>query len=543
MFLIIPIIIGSSLFIISVTENYPIALHTPYEYKYDEISAYYWISISILIGSFYLVSINTENNSVNYMLSILSFLLIYSQDLLHYTVSTSDNNHFLALMDVFMNENILEPPFSYAYFQRPVYFIFNTIAVNLTSINYEALSFILYIITGIILTSLVYNYISRKGLNGFIGVLIFIFSIFWYLNFQSVPYTISLLFMIYILYLDNARKSNENITPLIYLSFIILSFTHVITPIYFIIYSFFKYYLSKNENDRKLFLTTLILFIGTNVYSQLFPYYLEKISVINFGQFERQVVRATREKITITPFIESLSSIISKSITIGTWIISSIGFLSSYKHKKLNTNDYSIVLTSLLFTPFIFISFQGYSQLFYRAAPLILLVFSYSALFFINKNTNKIIIIILLVISVSYVFIPIQRSFFDKQIFFISERSDEMNEFYHETFPYISKAKLLTDKRNMIYLRDLYPGQSRYSYPTYNFSQNFDNYDYILYTIGLGRSILGDRSTINEAMDNINEVKYNIIFNSGSYVQIYSRARPRIGQTAEDLSNMATARR
>jgi hypothetical protein len=290
---------------------------------------------------------------------------------------------------MFVNEDI--STLAYNYYQWPIFFIFSKVAIIYSGMELRIFSFMLYAIFGILTTTCIYNYVDKKGYDGYVGVSIFIFIIYWFFNYQAVPYSLSLIILLYIIYLDNKDISNTTIGRiLIIICYLVLAFTHMITSVLYIIYLFFNYYLSKDNKYKFLLFTTILLYMGIQIYSNLFPYYLGKIIVINFGEFERRVSMTTAPTIAFSPFMSNLSQLLSRITTILSWILSIIALVYSHLRKKLNHSDYSMILTSLLFTPFLFIRFEGYTQSFYRAAPLFVLVLSYCvATLFLSDHKKR----------------------------------------------------------------------------------------------------------------------------------------------------------
>ena len=126
------------------------------------------------MGSFYLLSINNISDNLKYFMSIFVFLLVFSLSFFYYMLPTSDNNRFTAFNEVFYLEDKDSLPDTIRYFEWPIFFIFNKVALLLTGLEVRIFSFIFYGILGILISSFVYNYINKKGFNGYIGTSIFL---------------------------------------------------------------------------------------------------------------------------------------------------------------------------------------------------------------------------------------------------------------------------------------------------------------------------------------------------------------------------------
>jgi hypothetical protein len=456
-------------------------------------------------------------------------MIIHSLSFYYYSLPTSDNNYISALIDIFINEDISTLQYTYNYYQWPIFFIFSKVAAIYSGIELRIFSFILYAIFGILTATYIYNYVDKKGHDGYIGVSAFIFIIYWFFNYQAVPYSLSIILLLYIIYLDNKEISNTTIgRTLIIISYIVLAFTHMITSVLFIIYLLFNYYLSKDNKYKFLLITTTLLYLGIQIYSNLFPYYLAKILVINLGEFERRVSLTTATTIASAPFLSDLSQALSRITTILTWILSIIALVYNHLRKKLNHSDYSMILTSLLFTPFLFIRFEGYSQSFYRSAPLFVIVLSYCvSTLFLNEHKKKVKIIFFF-LTILFLSPIIHQTFNDRQMFFISEKTVDMNTFYSDNFPNnFFGQRTFSDRRNMISLRIKSGVQARYYYPTSNFTNNLDKYTNILHTMALAKNFLRAGVPINELHTSFDELRFNVVYDSGTYNRIYIRERER----------------
>ena len=73
------LVIAFLLFIYSWLNSYPISFSSPFDFEFNHISVYYWISMIILFPLLFLYGVNTKDNFKQFISTITTVVLIYSK--------------------------------------------------------------------------------------------------------------------------------------------------------------------------------------------------------------------------------------------------------------------------------------------------------------------------------------------------------------------------------------------------------------------------------------------------------------------------------
>ena len=116
---------------------------------------------------------NTENEFIKYLITVFSFLLIYSSSYFHYIIPGSDTNQFYGYTEAFIKSEDLSVSDIYYYYQWPLFFLLNRVTMITMNIDLALTSHFIYLIMGIIISSLIYKYAADRSENGYISVMFF----------------------------------------------------------------------------------------------------------------------------------------------------------------------------------------------------------------------------------------------------------------------------------------------------------------------------------------------------------------------------------
>ena len=118
------------------------------------------------------------------------------------------------------------------------------------------MEFIQYSIIGLIVASLIFLLVSRQGLNAYVSVVAFSiisFNLADYEFFSSAMVALGLILVL--LYLDRFSEKREVFLAMIVI-FVALTFTHVLMPFLFIIYSLVMFLIERSRKYLNLFIIT-----------------------------------------------------------------------------------------------------------------------------------------------------------------------------------------------------------------------------------------------------------------------------------------------
>ena len=487
-----PFFLGLGLLFISWYLSYPLTIDSVDDVVFNHISILYWVGVSLLLTSFYVMAVTFKNRSLKWIIVVGMVLTIYSLSYFYALLPGSDQQFYRGLAEYFTETKNLDPlqP-NHSYYQWPFFYVLSYIVSSVCGLSIRVFEFLIYTIIGFLLTISLWSYASRaykKG--GFLSVPVFFISIFLFLNYQCGPFALALSLLFLLFMLDTKQRNIGFIlTTIILFTSIVLS--HLFVPLFFVIYLLLRAVLEKNKQYANLFLLALSVY---------FVYQLT-IAQSSFETYIRFFLTASSEysgivQTTIATAqipIDAIAQMFSRWVTIGFIALSGVGFLLLLIKRKLGTLDKAILLTGLFYSGIgLFFAALGA-----RAIPLAFIPISLGVAWLFESKFKpyfKPIFSILIIILLSlFTFIPLHQSFnslvlFQTQEAYIAENFlinntnwDQVNQVlaYHSVIPYLS-AKLGSNEYFTSYLQD--SGEP----------------DIIFYTVGLGKSLLSENYTMEQ---------------------------------------------
>jgi hypothetical protein len=230
-------------------------------------------------------------------------------------------------------------------------------------------------------------------------------------------------------------------------------------------------------------------------------------------EISRSIGQTTIGTVAERPFIDHIAQIMSRTVVPVSGIVTFIGFLLLIRSRKIGKKDYSIFATGMVFLPTLITSFQSYPSLFWRALPVSFLPFSLGAsyIYGIKRHTKKIRTLFLIII-ISFNFVLIHDSFYDRQIFTFTKNEYDQTNFLIDKINYNQLNRIISHFRIMMYFRTRI-GERVLNYYASRGITNYDNFDYVVYTVGLGKSYISNGLNIEEFYKEMEQ--NNIIYNNG----------------------------
>lgn len=281
--MLIPILLGAILLFLSWYLSYSVSMNSPTDFVYNHFSYLYWVGTATLFASFFIVAMKTKNSSLRWAMTMGTFFLMFSQAYFYYMVPGSDSNQFRGLTEYFLSTgdlNSSQP--NHSYFQWPIFFLLNKIVTATTGLDLRYCEFMLYGIIGSLFTSFLFLYFSQARKNAYVAVSSFFIILTYFFNFQFLsPFMLSLCFILLLFYLDSLLGKNEVILTMLTV-FTIMTFTHMVTPLLFVIYSLVMYILKKERKHLTLFVVTSIIYVFVQIASQSFSFYAGQLGNFTF---------------------------------------------------------------------------------------------------------------------------------------------------------------------------------------------------------------------------------------------------------------------
>jgi len=523
----IPMCIGIIFLFLSWYLSYPVSIDSPYDFVYNHFSYLYWIGLAILFVSFFIVAMKTENKSLRWAMAIGTVSLMFSQAYFYYMIPGSDTNQFRGLTEYFISTGDLSLNQYHYYYEWPLFFILNKIAISVTGLDLRYFEFILYCAISSVITSFIYLHVSRIRTNAYTAVIAFFIILIPLTIFEFwSPFALSLCLILLLLYLDNLSGKHEVLLAMVVV-FVGITFTHILVPLLFVIYSLVMYFLKKSRKYLNLFITTSIIYILVESYNVAFAKYVRQLTIPVFLEIGSRIATlTTASSIAPKPYVEVIAQLFSRTAVITTALITGLGFIILLRRRKLRGTDYAMLLVGAMFTVGLLISPSAYHEFSNRSYFLICIPVSLGASYLCEGKFKKYLKTIFLVLLVLFTFTLMHQTFYDQQIFFQTKAEYQCANFMIEDINWTTPTSILSHFRVEQYLIGKIPSDIvRFGDDTSlgKFPENITDYTYVVYTIGLAKSFLAANSSVEESFREFEVNHFNLIYNSGNFSCIFSK--------------------
>jgi hypothetical protein len=521
----IPMCIGGILLLLSWYLSYPVSIDSPYDFVYNHFSYLYWLGLGVLFASFFVVAMETKNNSLRYAITIATVLLIFSQTYFYYLIPTSDANEFRGLTEYFISTSDLSLKPYHNYYQWPLSFILSKITISITGLNLRCFEFILYGVMSFVFTSLIYLYISRVRTNAYVAVIAFFIILLPFFNFQwASPFGLSLCLILLIFYLDSQSGKSE-VTVAMLIIFAAMTFTHILTPLFFVVYCLIMYIRKKDRKHLNLFMLTLIIYTLVLVYNALLAHYVKQLTNFFLLEIVSRIQLTTASLAAQRPYIGVVAQFFSTTSVIATALVTGLGFIILLFRKKLTVTDYVMLLTGATFAVSLLVSPRAYHNLSNRAYFLIFIPVSLGASYLCEGKFKKFFKPVFLVLLVLFTFNLVSQTFYDREIFFQTREEYKCANFLIDNINWNASSKMLSTFRFAEYLRTKSSSEAVIFWDdtSRNYITNFTKCDCVVYTVGLAKRLLAANYSVEASFREFDINHFNLIYNSGNFSCILSK--------------------
>ncbi len=514
--LLFPFFMGIMLMIYSWYLSYPLSIDSVGDFVFNHVSLLYWFSLPLILTTMCAIAITSKNNSLKWMITIGLIISIYSLSYFYYMLPGSDSHYFRGLTEYFIRTKDLDPSKAFhRYFQWPSFFLLADVATCVSGLELANFEFLLYTIIGFLLATALYVYASKAYKNGgFLAVAAFFVAMFYFLNYQCVPFSLAfgLLFLLFML---ETRQKSFNVILTMLVLFTGISFAHAFVPLFFVLYLLIRCVLNRSKQYGRLFLLTLIIYLLVQVTQARFSFIDNMRRVFTLPSEYSGVVEATLTPVSVP--IDVIAQMFSRGVTITTVMICFAGFIFLLIKRKMRDLDKAIFLTGAIYSAFGIIFFTLGS----RAIPIVFIPISLGASYLLESRFRPYVKSLFLVLLILFAFIPLHDSFYDSQIMFQTKEAYQTENFFIDHYNWTNPSFILAHFRVITYLQTNQPSVAYFEDDVYPpLFQRIKEYDCIVYTVGLGINLLRYNYTTDKILS---EEKLNVVYNSGfSYIAIKS---------------------
>jgi len=511
--LLLPFFSGVILMVYSWHLSYPLSINSLDDFVFNHVSPLYWVSLPLLLASTYIMATTSKNNSLKWIIPIGLVTTMYSLSYFYYMLPGSDSHYFRGLNEYFIKTKDLNPlKTNHLYFQWPSFFLLADIATSVSGLELANFEFLLYTIIGFLLATAVYVYASKAFKNnGFLAVVAFFISMFYFLNYQCVPFSLAL-GLLFLLFMLETRQKSFNVILTMLVLFTSILFTHTFVPLFFVLYLLIRCMLNRSKQYGRLFLLTLIIYLLVQVTQAPFSF-IENIirNVITSPSEYPSIVGAALPIVSVP--IDAIAQVFSRSVTLTTIMMCLAGFIVLAIRRKMRDLDKAIFLTGAIYFAFgiIFLALGS------RAIPIVFIPISLGAPYLLESRFRPYLKYSFLILLILFAFIPLHTSFYESEIMFQTKEAYQTENFMINNYNWTNRGFILAHARVVTYLGAKQPSVTYFEDDVYSpLFPRIREYDVIIYTVGLGKNLLKYNITPIEAL---NDERFNLVYDSGfSYI-------------------------
>lgn len=487
--------------------SYPLSTDSVDDFVFNHVSLLYWVSLPLLLVSMYMINITFKGNSLKWITIIGIVFTIYSLSYFYYLLPGSDSQFFRGLTEYFIKTKDLDPlkP-SHYYFQWPSFFLLADMATSVSGMELANFEFLLYTLIGFLLATTMYVYASKAYKNeGFLAVVAFFVAMFYFLNYQCVPFSLAFGLLLLLFMLETRQKSFNVILTMVVL-FTSISFAHAFVPLFFVLYLLIRCMLNRSRQYGRLFLLTLIIYLLVQVTQARFSFAGNIIGVMTLPSEYSSMVKAVLAPVSVP--IDEIAQMFSRGVTITSVMICFAGFTVLLIKRKMRDLDKAILLTGAVYSAFGIIFFTLGS----RAIPIVFIPISLGAPYLLKSRFRSYVISFFLVLLALFAFIPLHGTFFESEIMFQTREAYQAENFMIDHYNWTNQAFILAHVRVITYLQTKQPSVAYFEDDLSPLFPRLKEYDSIVYTVGLGKNLLKYNYTTDRML---RENKLNVVYNNG----------------------------
>jgi len=479
--------------------SYPLNVVTVDDVLFNHVSILYWISLPLMLTSLFLIGITFKNTSYKWIISVGIFIALYSLSFFFVMLSGSDSQYFRGFNEYFIetkNLNPLQP--NHWYYQWPSFFILSYVSTSVSGLSLTAFEFLLYTVIGFLVSVSLHFYASRtvktdvsrkiKAVS-FIIIPAFVISMYNFLNYQCVPFSLALGLLFLIFMIETFQKSS-GLTVVVIILFLSISITHVFVPIFLILYLLIRTIIERKRHYGNLFLISFVVFLLIQITFAQYGLAKNILRVLE-SSLEYSII-ISRTLSPVSSPIDIIAQMFSRIATLAFITLCGIGFLFLLMKRKLKPLDKAILITGIIYSGLgVFFSSLGW-----RAIILAFIPVSLGFLCFFERKSRMylkyVFSVLIIVLLVLFTFVPLHHSF-SNSVNFQTIEAHRTDNFLIEHYKLEDFTTIYAGFRVITYL------QSRTNHT--NLTPRFEDgreAEIVLYTVELGKALLNENYTMEK---------------------------------------------
>lgn len=509
--ILLPLFVGLALFVLSWWQTYPLYVTNVNGLIFDRISVLYWIALPTILVSLFVLIITMKDDRAKCLATVCIVAFMYSLTYFYSSTPGSDSHAFRGLTEYFIKTGDLNPAVpNHLYFNYPSFFVLGKLAVETSGMSLTSFEFILYTAMGSLMAVALYKYFSsRYKYGGFVAVAAFFIPMTYYLNYQYAPFTLAFTLLLILLMVESSISYTKEKLILETILFTGMVFTHAFVPLFFILYELITYaFDGKSQKLRLLLLTAVIYFMFQITEASLT--FKQSIASLSHASSEySSITQATLAPVSVP--IDQIVQNISRSVVVATVLVVVLVFIYMIMKRKglfSRSVDRAIILSG------IFYSILGalVPLLGSRAIPLVFIPLCLGIAYAYESRLKIYLIAIFAISLLLFVSIPIHSSFYDSQTFYQTQEAYRAENFMINEYNWTHPSLILAHTRVVTYLQARQPSSAKFESDFSPLFPRLQDYDSIMYTIGLGVNLLRYNLTLEGALQ---RYPIDLVYNNG----------------------------
>jgi len=526
--IVFPFLVGLILLVYSWYSSYPLSINSVNDYVFNHVSISYWIALPLVLGSLYFAAMSVKSRVLKWIVTVTMVIMMFSLPYFYYMLPGSDSHQFRGLTEYYIKTSDLKPVKPYhEYYEWPLFFLLEKTATSLTGLTLQQFEFILYAVIGLLLATALFKYSSNNGEErSFVAVLSFFIAMYYFLNYQNVPFSLSLAFLFVLFMLEksiyNGNHSGYTKTVITLIIFTSMTFTHLFVPLFFVLYLLVKYALTRNRREFTLFLATGAIYLAVQIFQAPVSFeenlrVLMKYANPEYGSLLQQTLAPVSFQIDI------VAQLFSRIVVLSAIAICVYGFILLWSRKQLTSVDKAIFISGATYSAIGF----AVPILGSRAIAVTFIPVTLGAAYLFRNKHKKVVEGLFLVLLVLFLFIPFHISFDDSQIVFQTKEAYTTENFMIDHYNWNNSNLVLGHFRVIGYLNARQKGSTYFDSDSSDLFPRAIKYDCMVFTVGLEKSLLRHNVTMEES---ITKRKLDLVYSNGASNIAVSSVPREIGQ-------------
>jgi hypothetical protein len=385
------------------------------------------------------------------------------------------------------------------------------IGVEVTGITLTSFEFIGFTVIGFLMVVALYKYFSSRYQNGaFVAVVAFFIIMFDFLDYQYAPFTLAFALLLISIMLESRMAETRGKLVLISMLFIAMVFTHAFVPLFFILYELIIYFIDRKSQHLKLLLLTTTIYFMVQIYQASLTFTGALVSLLHGGSEYVHVAQEVSAPASVP--IDQIAQTISRPVVIVTFLLVVLSFVYLLVRRGgllSRPVDKAIFLSGAVYAILgAFVPLLGS-----RAIPLAFVPVSLGVAYLFESRFRVYILAILLISLALFASIPIHGSFYTSQTYYQTQDAYSAENFMIAEYNWTNPSLILAHTRVVDYLAARQPSNATTYESDYSpLFPRIQDYDSILYTIGLGNNLLNYNLTIEAILQ---QDHINLVYNNG----------------------------